>query len=875
MAPIRLRVLLFALLTMGTFILTAVLMFSYSSSIKKQELTALVQLGEAVSGSAAPMIVDLIIEEDYARLDEICLGYAANPSVTVAYVADDQGRIIADSSALVLGKPLPTFPPPQQTQVSPLLFVEQLKHSALFMRTVVFEDKTFGFILLDISKEKMFTHLRQGQKRNLMIGALFCCLGLVTSWSLALLLIRPLEQMTMMAKDINSSEANLKINSSAILEIEDLANAFQRMRKRITQREHELLTSEKKYRDIFENALEGIFRASAEGNFTTVNPKMASLMGYASPEEFISDVGGLSNRFLLTPEDRHRLLSLLMKQGEVVRHEVQLKGKDQKIIWGSLNIRALYDEGGIVTSFEGLLEDISQQRESAEILADERERLGVTLRSIGDGVISTDREGLITLVNRAAEDMTGWSLDEALGRPLEEVLRLVNGMNGQPSANPVEKVIVSGQIAEMASHTLLIARDGSRKNIADSGAPIRDKDSNIIGVVLVFRDVTELYNMEQEQLKLKKLESLGTLAGGIAHDFNNILAAILGNIDLATHDKGLNEKTGRYLLAAQKASLRAKGLTTQLLTFAKGGTPIKKAASIGELVRESADFVLHGSNVSRTYQIADDLWMAEVDKGQISQVVQNLAINADHAMPIGGELTIHCENCPLEKIEDDFTKTSDYYVKITVTDTGLGIPANVLDQIFDPYFSTKQRGSGLGLSICHSIVTRHDGHIGVQSMPGTGTSFSLYLPASKDQRVSPVRLEEEPSQNQYRSRIMLMDDDEVILDIAQEMLETLGHEVILACDGEEAIALFEKYRENGAPVDVIVMDLTIPGGMGGKEAVLRILDIDPDARVIVSSGYSNDPVMANYQQYGFAAAIDKPYLLQDFVKGIEKCLQVV
>ncbi len=870
--PVRLRIVLFGLLTLGTVLFTVVQLFFYSASVEKRELNALEDLGEAVSGSAILTIVDLLLEEDYAGLDEICLGYAGNPLVTRAYVKTVDGKIVADSRAESLGQVAKKVPEGLLSGTRQY-GMAHFENYLLFTRVVTFSGDTFGYVCLHISTENMSLHIRQSFRDALLTGGFLCGLGLLCSWFFSFLLIRPLEQMTSLVMEFSRGSGEKKVEPSGILEIHNLSSAFQLMKEKIENREQELRASEKKYKDIFDNALEGIFQGDADGNFITVNQRMAALFCYGSPEEFIREVGGFNEKFLVNMEDKLHLLSLLKKNGEVVQYELQLREKGGGKIWGSLNIRALYDRDGLVTYFEGSLEDISPQKESAEILADERERLGVTLRSIGDGVIATDRKGFVTLINRAGEEMTGWPLEEARGMPLEEVLRLVNGRNGEPCANPVEKAVSTGKIVEMAEHTILIARNGSRKFIADSGAPLRDKDSNIIGAVLVFRDVTNLLNMEQEQLKLKKLESLGTLAGGIAHDFNNILAAIVGNISLAMRHQ-YDEKALRNLEAANEAALRARDLTTQLLTFAKGGTPVKESASIGELVRGVADFVLHGSNVSCIYKIPEDVWLVEIDKGQISQVIQNLVINADHAMPDGGDLYIVCQNVAVDAISDDFPKVSDKYVRICVIDSGTGIPTNIVERIFDPYFSTKKEGSGLGLAICHSILSKHDGHISVDSMLGAGTTFSLFLPASKKQQMDiEGEVEEQNRPLRTKARIMVMDDDVMIRDIAREMLESLGHEVIDVCDGEEALSTFIMQREGGKAVDLTVMDLTIPGGMGGKEAVKKMLEIDKDAKVIVSSGYSNDPVMANFQQYGFVAAISKPYLLKDFVSAIARCLE--
>lgn len=291
----------------------------------------------------------------------------------------------------------------------------------------------------------------------------------------------------------------------------------------------------------------------------------------------------------------------------------------------------------------------------------------------------------------------------------------------------MEKVFSTGQIVELANHTVLIAKDGTQYIIEDSGAPIFDKDSKIIGTVLIYRDVTHERRTEEELLKTRKLESVGALAGGIAHDFNNILAAILGNIELAEIYTEPESQAYPLLAEAKKASIRAKDLTQQLLTFAKGGDPVKKTASIDKIITDSANFVLHGSSVLCDYQIPNDLWQGNVDSGQIGQVIQNIVLNSRDAMPEGGVIEVICKNVA-DISKENISLPAQKYIKITIEDTGTGIPEKYLDKIFDPYFSTKQKGSGLGLSICHSIVSKHDGNIFVESEANIGTKLpSIYL----------------------------------------------------------------------------------------------------------------------------------------------------
>jgi PAS domain S-box-containing protein len=513
----------------------------------------------------------------------------------------------------------------------------------------------------------------------------------------------------------------------------------------------------------------------------------------------------------------------------------------------------------------------TRRKAAEDDLAAEREQLAVTLRSIGDGVITTDTRGRVVLLNTVAETLTGWSQQEAQGRPLTEIFNIIHEQTRKPCDNPAEKVLASGKIIGLANHTTLIAREGKERKIADSAAPIRDRAGWVIGVVLVFRDVTEKQRTEEELVKIKKLESVGVLAGGIAHDFNNILVAILGNINLALLDGNLEEKTRKLLSEAEKASIRAKGLTQQLLTFSKGGEPVKQTTSIAEIIQESADFVLHGSNVACRYSLPEDLWLVDIDKGQMSQVIQNIIINANHAMPDGGNIQVNCENIDSLAIPGVSLPVPNKYIKITISDNGIGIPKNLIDKIFDPYFTTKEEGSGLGLAITHSIIAKHNGSISVESQPGEGTTFTLYLPASiREQKKDNHKTAIEISAN--TAKIMVMDDEEMVRDIAKAILVVLGHDVILAANGDEAVELYKKECDSGKPFDIIIMDLTIPGGMGGESAVQEILAINPEAKVIVSSGYSNDPVMAHYQDYGFSAAIVKPFEVQDIMNAINKLL---
>lgn len=523
---------------------------------------------------------------------------------------------------------------------------------------------------------------------------------------------------------------------------------------------------------------------------------------------------------------------------------------------------------GVVESFQ----DISKRKVAEKALAAEREQLAVTLHSIGDGVITTDLEGRIVLINRVTEQLTGWSQREAIGQPLERIFKVVDERTGEWYENPIIEVLASGRSVELESNMVLISRDNYHYSIEDSGAPIFNSEGTILGAVLVFRDVTEKRRAKEELFKVEKLKSVGLLAGGIAHDFNNILAAVLGNIEMAGMLVEQNADPSALLDMAKKASLRARDLTQQLLTFSKGGNPVKKTTSINKTIREAADFILHGSPLSCDFFLPETLWLVDIDSGQIAQVIQNLVINAKAVMPDGGKLSIRGENVPIENTDRPAQLEEDSrYIKIVVEDEGRGIADEDLKKIFDPYFTTKREGSGLGLAITHSIIMNHHGHIEVQSELGVGTVFTVYLPVSTEETVEWQVPEMSPVKSEAAT-IIIMDDEKPVREIAVLMLEKLGHIALEAENGEELLEIFSRHKKMAISIDVILMDLTVPGGMGGKEAMQEILLLDPDARAIVSSGYSNDPVMADYANYGFKAAVTKPFLLKDLERAIREVM---
>ncbi len=501
---------------------------------------------------------------------------------------------------------------------------------------------------------------------------------------------------------------------------------------------------------------------------------------------------------------------------------------------------------------------------ATQALLDETELLGVTLRCIGDAVIATDTRRHVTLMNRVAEELTGVRAEEAVGQPLSAVFRTVTGGSGEHRL-AWDAILERG--AGSATSTLtLVTKSGGTRRVAHRATPMRDRDDRTIGSVIVFRDVTEDERREGEVQRMAKLDSLGTMAGGIAHDFNNLLTAIIGNLGLGRSAVAAHAEAEalRHFDDAEKAVLRARDLARQLVTFSAGGAPLREPVALLPLVHDAVAFALSGSRSRCDVECPDELLPVSADAGQVSQVLHNLLLNADQAMPDGGTVLLTLENVPADAAPRPLP-----FVRIVIRDQGAGIPDEIRERIFDPFFTTKPRGSGLGLASVHSIVRGHDGTITFESAPGKGTAFTVLLPASPTTPLAaPVaRSMGEPLR---RWRVLVLDDEPLIISMAERVLAKLGQDVVTVVDGTEAIEAWRRARDGGRPFDLAILDLTIPGGLGGREVIERLRVFDKAARAVATSGYSADPIMARSRAYGFAAHLAKPYSMGDLRELLER-----
>ena len=524
------------------------------------------------------------------------------------------------------------------------------------------------------------------------------------------------------------------------------------------------------------------------------------------------------------------------------------------------------DASGKALSIFGTTQDITEKRMAEEKIRQDEEFIRNILNTVGEGIIVLDRDFCILTANSAYCEQVGVSAEKVLGKHCYEVSHKTD----QPCFTcgidcSVQKVFETGQPHAALHHHN--DAEGNPLYVETKAYPLKDNSGAVISVIETINNITEKHLLEEERLKTQKLESIGTLAGGIAHDFNNLLQGVFGFISLAKLSSNHKEKSVQMLEQAEEALHLAVNLTKQLLTFSKGGKPVKSLIRVEPLVENTVKFSLSGSYSSYELDAPPDLWMIEADEGQLAQVIQNMVLNASQAMPGGGMVRIKLSNVDL--VEGLITSLPDggRFVRIDIQDAGTGIESKNLTRIFDPYFTTKQKGSGLGLATSYSIINNHGGTIEVKSEVNRGSTFSVYMPASLEAET----LIMSPSPDvlfSKKRRILFMDDETMIRNVGQAMITRLGHDIVCAEDGQKAITLFQEAKLSGFPFDLVILDLTVKGGMGGEEAIRKIREIDPDVKAVVSSGYSESPIVADYQAYGFSGVLSKPYRIE----SLKKCL---
>ncbi len=606
-----------------------------------------------------------------------------------------------------------------------------------------------------------------------------------------------------------------------------------------------LHASEIRYRRLFESAKDGILILDAEtGQINDVNPFLVGLLGY-SREQFVNktiwDIGFFKDIIA------NRSNFVTLKEKKYIRYEnLPLETADgRKIDVEFVSNVYLEDHHNVI---QCNIRDNTERKRNEDSIHYQAN----LLENVSDAIIATDMHYNILFWNKAAEEQYGWPASEVIGHSLE--MFITNDYLGSSLDKVLEKISCDGCWKGEVTQN---RRDGVRIPVLSTLSIVKNKAGQPSGFIAVNRDITEKQKLLESIQRADKLDSIGVLAGGIAHDFNNLLGGFFGYVDLARETCGAESETAAYLDKALLTLTRARDLTRQLLTFAKGGVPVRTTGHLSSILKECTQFALSGSSVAPSFHIAGDLLPCDFDENQMCQVVDNIVINAVQAMPLGGMINITADNIEI-KHDDIPSLKQGTYVHVAIADTGAGIPQSILPRIFDPFFTTKQKGNGLGLAMAYSIIRKHNGEITVESEPGIGTTLHFYLPVSEKKVATQAVMK--AGSHKGSGRILVMDDEQAIRETAGDMLGLMGYDVEYALNGNEAIEMVLKAAELKKPFLAAIIDLTIPGGMGGKETIEKMRETEKNLVVFVSSGYSEDPILADPTEYGFTDRIGKPFI---------------
>lgn len=591
-----------------------------------------------------------------------------------------------------------------------------------------------------------------------------------------------------------------------------------------------------------------IYRCTTEGDYpaTFVSTNVKRQMGYDA-DEFTSDPGFWADR--IHPEDKEQVFKSLsaLFEKDYHMHEYRFLHKDGTYRWMLDTMRLVYDDKGNPVDIIGNWVDITERKRIEEALRVSEEKWRRLINNLPDVIANISEDGTIQMVNRT---FSGISTQEIVNKSAYDFVL--------PDYHDALRSALS-RVFSTGSHERLEVGGVSSGGEAVVMTEVRIvpvfHDNRITAATCIVSDITEQKKVQEELCKTQRLESLGMLAGGIAHDFNNLLGGLFGFIDLARRDTEYRTRAHDYLDNAMNCFSRARDLTQQLLTFSKGGTPVKRVLSIYPVLRGSAKLSLSGSNVRCEINVDPLIKLIEADRNQLNQVFNNVLINARQAMPDGGVITIEAGNTKL-RAGDVKDLPAGQYIRVSVKDNGTGISKELLPKVFDPFFTTKQFGSGLGLATSYSIIKKHGGNITIESEKGAGTTVTVLLLATEEEMVEEDQAVRIPKGT---GRILLIDDERMIREVTGELLRYIGYDVECVKNGEEAVVVYRDARESGKEFNAVIIDLTVVGGMDGEKTVKKLLEIDPNVKGIVSSGYSNSPVMANPGKYGFIESIAKPF----------------
>jgi PAS domain S-box-containing protein len=843
--------------------------FSVNSILKKTLFQQHERRAISIASNLASQVVEPLLTSNMSQL-QLLLKNTRNSEedIVYLYIFDAQGQVPAHTFTGGFPRDFKRISilTDQRSNTSQLLETEK---GILLDVSVPILHGSLGHTHVGLSREGILQQIKTLEQSLLLICSLASIVAILFAAFFSRRITRPLAALVQGANQLQKGKLDYRVANGSSDEIGMVTDSFNNMaasleadRAQRIQAEEALRKSEALLNTILNNVGAYIFIKDTQYRYTYVNTKARELLGRPAEE-----IVGHTDEDFFSAESVEEIMQSdrpVIEEGKTVsREERDLISQDKmpRTYW-TVKL-PLFDDQGTIYGLCGISADITSRKEAEEKIRENEQFISNILDTVDEGFIVISPDFRILVANKAYCSQVGGCDGNIIGRHCYEVSHKIN----RPCYQEGEECAVRHAMDTGEPHSTLHRHKDGFGNIlyVDTKAyPIKDDTGKVIYVIETINNITEKYLLEEERLKSQKLEAIGTLAGGIAHDFNNLLQGVFGYVSMAKMALNQPEKLVEMLDQVEEALSLSVNLTAQLLTFAKGGNPIKKKMNLNPVLETAAKFALSGSRCDCRMRLDPDLWLAEVDKGQIAQVIQNIVLNASEAMPEGGRIELSSQNISLPR--------GRRQIKISIKDTGIGIPEAYRSKIFDPYFTTKKKGSGLGLATSYSIIRNHGGSIEVESTQNEGATFIITLPAY----ASDI-LEEKPSQPdadvlKRKGRILVMDDEPMIRDVAKNMIEVLGHDIELASHGEEAI---EKYREalkSGNPFDIVILDLTIKNGMGGEETIRRLHEIDPDVSAVVSSGYSDNPIVSEYQDHGFKGLLNKPYNLNELMKCLNGLL---
>lgn len=802
-------------------------------------------------------------------------------NTSYAFMVDSNQRIIAHPNTNLLLSMnlsnLDTFGP---------ALAEKMRHEPKgWLYAVSTNDRTIhyyrqiGFqgwyLVFSVDDQRFFGRLERLTVQFFGVSIFFgLLLSLLLLFYLMRFVLRPLRMLEGAARDIGRGDLSVRADVHSKGEfgmvaktVNDMSDNLSRMMEELKAARDDAEKSEKRFRELAECLPQTVFELDENGVFVYVNRAGCERFGYR-PEEVMGKVH--VTRMFVARERELVIRNMKARAEGLLQHypDYTALSRSGEEFTVQIYVMPVLDDGHF-KGFRGLLVDISSRIATEKMIEKEKELLAVTLASINDAVITCSREGKIQLYNQAAAKLLDLDMQSALEMDIRKVLRLKDEKSDQKKEIPIGLVGQIGKAIEWRS--VVLERSNGWCTAEVSGAPVIDHEGQVLGSVWVIRDTTSRRWLEEQALRADKMESLTLLSGGLAHDFNNILTIVLGNLTLAAMQNGMPDEARTMLSEAEKAAYRARGLTQQLLALSRGGSPTLTAAALGQILKESSELVLTGSNCRLVWESDEPLWNAMVDPAQIHQVMNNLVLNARQSMqPQGGEIRVTAKNIELDSEHTPIGYQPGGYVTVTVGDQGPGIPLEYRSRIFDPYYTTREGGHGLGLAIVHSIIEKHNGWLNLDSEVGKGTRVTFYLPAEPELQVS-EKLAPRSASLKGR-RVIVLEDEVSIIQYLESFFRMAGIEAECFTRGEDLLRRYGEALEAGRPFDLLLLDWTIPGGMGGKETMRKVLEIDPNANGILTSGYSEESGLADYKEYGFKGVLQKPYKSDELVSLLARFL---